>query len=150
MSSMHANSCHNECKYIPQINRINFIGGCYVNFMSNWVTFTVYYDQIYLVLTSSSLLFGSAPFSINNSTIWVSALDTATWSGVFPCRLKIHTYIQIYLPKVVPKYLITYFIGYMITYETICDFFIISIYIYLSLASKKRLVRVLKYCVKTC
>jgi hypothetical protein len=44
---------------------LNFIGGCYVNFMSNWVSFTVYYDQIYLVLTSSSLLFGSAPFSIN-------------------------------------------------------------------------------------
>ena len=113
MSCMHANSCLNECTYILLINSINFIGGCYGNFMSNWVRFTVYYDQIYLVLTSSSLLFGSAPFSINNSTIWVSALNTATWSGVLPCRLKIHTYIQIYLYKVVSIYLITYFIGHM-------------------------------------
>ena len=137
MFIMHTNSCFNECTYILLINSINFIGGCYVNSMSNCVTFTVYYDQIYLVLTSSSLLFGSAPFSINNRTIWVhvSVLVTATWSGVFPCRLKIHTYIQIYLHKVAPKYLITYFIGHMITYETTCDFFIISIYIYLSLAS---------------
>jgi hypothetical protein len=55
MSSMHANSCLNECTYILLINSINFIGGCYVNFMSNWVSFTVYYDQIYLVLTSLSL-----------------------------------------------------------------------------------------------
>jgi hypothetical protein len=133
MSSMHANSCLNECTYILLINSINFIDGCYGNFMSNWVTFTVYYDQIYLVLTSSSLLFGSAPFSINNSTIWVSTLDTATWSGFFPCGLKIHTYIQIYLYKVVPIYLITYFIGHMIKYEKICDFFYyFYIYIYLS------------------
>ena len=129
----------------------NFIGGCYGNCMSNWVTFTVYYDEIYMVLTSSSQLFGSAPFSINNSTIWVSTLDTATWSGFFPCGLKIHTYIQIYLYKVVPIYLITYFIGHMIKYETICDFFYyFYIYMYISLASKKRLVRVLKYCIKTC
>jgi hypothetical protein len=137
MFSIHANSCLNECTYILLINSINFIGGCYVNSMSNCVTFTVYYDQIYLVLTSSSLLFGSAPFSINNSTIWVSSLDTATWSAVFPCRLKIHTYIHIYLYKVVPIYLITYFIGHMITYETICYFFY-YFYIYLSLSQVKK------------
>jgi hypothetical protein len=53
----------------------------------------------------------------------------------FSCRLKIHTYIQIYLYKVVPIYLITYFIGYMITYETICDFFY-YFYIHLSLSRK--------------
>jgi hypothetical protein len=135
MSCMHANSCLNECTYILLINSINFIGGCYGNFMSNLVTFTVYYDQIYLVLTSSSLLFGSAPFSINNTTIWVSLLYTAAWSGVFTCRIKIHTYIQIYLYKVVPIYLITYFIGHMIKYETICDFFY-YFNIYLSLSRK--------------
>jgi hypothetical protein len=137
MSSMDANSCLNECTYILLFNSINFIGGCYGNFMSNWVTFTVYYDQIYLVLTSSSLLFGSAPFSINNSAIWVSALDTATWSGLFPCRLKIHTYIQIYRYKVVPIYLITYFIWHIITYETICDFFY-YFYIYISISLSRK------------
>jgi hypothetical protein len=75
----------NECTYILLINSINFIGGCYGNFMSNWVTFTVYYDQIYLVLTSSSLLFGSAPFSINNSTIWVSASTLYKYICIYVC-----------------------------------------------------------------
>ena len=135
MSSMHANCCLNECTYILLSNSIKFIGGCYGNYMSNCVTLTVYYDLIYLVLTSSSLLFGSGPFSINNSAISVSTLDTATWSRVFPCRLKIHTYIQIYLYKVVPIYLITYVIGHMIKYETICDFFY-YFYIYLSPSRK--------------
>jgi hypothetical protein len=59
-------NCHcvvHHSSQITLINSIHFIGGCYGNSMSNWVTFTVYYDQIYLVLTSSSLLFGYAPFS---------------------------------------------------------------------------------------
>ena len=132
---MHANSCLNECAYILLIKSMNFTGGCYGNCMSNWVSFTVYYDQIYLVLTQLSVLFGSAPFSINNSTISVSTLDTASLSRVFPCRIKIHTYIQIYLYKVVPIYLITYVIGHMIKQETICDFFY-YFYIYLSLSRK--------------
>ena len=52
---IHCNSCLHECTLILLIIRINSACGCYGNSISNQVSLTVYYDQMYLVLTLLSL-----------------------------------------------------------------------------------------------